>query len=195
MSEEPETPNSSEPVTPETPPVETPPEALTNKPEPEVVAPSEPVTVDTLVIPEGLEVPEAARDKFLEILNGELSPTDRANALLTLQKETLEQAAVAAEDAFGKTQSEWQAEVKADPDVGGDKLQPTLTNIAKLIDEYGNQELRDVFAVTGAGNNVHVIKFLSKLSEQLTESQLAIGSPTASPDSTADKLYPSMKKG
>lgn len=206
MSEENVTPNSIEPVTPTEPETPTEPTSLISDPEqkveekaPETPAEPEPVvplTVDDLTIPEGYEVVEPLRDKFLEILNGDLSPKDRASALLALHKDTIDAAQEAGSTAWNTTQDEWKAEAKADPDVGGAKLQPALANIAKLIDEYGTTELRGVFDLTGAGNNVHVIKFLSKMADQLTEGnhltpRLPGGDLTA--EQKAQRMYPSMK--
>lgn len=163
------------------------------KPEPVVV---EPVTADALKIPEGLTIPDENKTEFLEILNGDLSPSDRANALIALQAKVMEKAQETDSTAWTKMQEDWQGEVKSDPDVGGAKLQPTLTNIGKLIDEYGSSELRDVFDLTGAGNNVHVIKFLNKIAGKLTEGGHEVGKPVQAVDTEAAKaarMFPSMK--
>jgi hypothetical protein len=38
----------------------------------------------------------------------------------------------------GNVQTEWKDAVKADPELVVRKLQPTLANIRKLLDEFGN---------------------------------------------------------
>lgn len=183
-----ETPPTETPPT-ETPPVEEPP---AEEPAAEIV----PLTVDDIKIPEGYEVIEPLRDKFLETMNdASLSPQERASALLALHKETIDAAQETDSKAWSDMQETWKEEAKT---VLGDKLQPTITNIAKLIDEYGSDDLRDAFNFTGAGNNVHVIQFLGKIAEQLTEGTHDAGRPStalSSEEERAQRLYPSMKKG
>lgn len=161
-------------------------------------APLEPLAVESLTLPEGMEFPEGTSEKFLEILNGEQSPQDRANALLALYGEQMRNAQEADSKAWDNMQDEWKKEVKADSDIGGDKLQPTLNNIGKLVNEFGTDELKQVFDSTGAGNNIHVIKFLNKIAGALTEGNFFKSStpPTGgnSEEEKARRLYPSMNK-
>lgn len=165
-----------------------------NKPADPPEPPPEPLTVDKLTIPEGFEVQPELSAKFLEILNGDASPLDRANALLALHGETLNAASEASSKAWDDMQTEWKDEVKADPTVGGAKLQPTLNNIGKLINEFGNDELRSVFDTTGAGNNVHMVKFLNTIAEKLTEGNFFTASAPSGgsdADATAKRMFPS----
>jgi hypothetical protein len=166
----------------------------TPEPEPEPVVP---LTLEALKIPEGFEVQPELAGNFLEILNDDkLSPTDRANALLELHGKTIAEASEASSKAFDQMQTEWKDEVKADPTVGGDKLQPTLDNVRKLLDEFGSQDLKNVFDLTGAGNNVHMIKFLNVMADKLTEGKFfKAGTPAQGdgPDAAAKRLFPSMK--
>jgi hypothetical protein len=166
-------------------------------PEPEPT-PVEPLTVEQLTLPEGFELQPELSNKFIEILNdSELSPQDRANALLALHSETLTTASEAGSKAWDDMQTEWKDAAKADPDIGGAKLQPTLTNIGKLLDEFGDKEVRDVFDLTGAGNNVHMIKFLNKIADKLTEGNFfTAGNPAGGgddPNAAARRMFPSMK--
>lgn len=164
------------------------------KEEPPVV---EPLTTEQLVLPEGFEASPELTGKFVEIINGDQSPVDKANALLALHGETLTAASEASSKAWDDMQTEWKDAAKADPDIGGAKLQPALTGIGKLVDEFGSPELRNVFSLTGAGNNVHMIKFLDKIANVLTEGNFFKASnPSASandPDAAAKRMFPSMK--
>lgn len=157
----------------------------------------EPLTVEKLLVPEGFELQPEMANEFLEILNGDQSPEDRANALLALHSKTLTAASEASSEAWDSMQEEWKNEVKADPDVGGTKLQTTLTNIGKLVDEFGDDQLKPLFATTGAGNNIHMIKFLNKIANVLTEGNFfKAGTPGGQddPDAAAKRLFPSATK-
>lgn len=152
------------------------------------------MTVEQLKVPEGFELQPELATKFLEVLNGEQSPEERANALLALHGETLNAASEASSKAWDDMQTEWKDAVKADPDVGGEKLQPTLNNIGKLLDEFGDKELRAVFDTTGAGNNLHMVKFLNTVADKLTEGGFfrAVTPPgTNDPYAGAKRMFPS----
>lgn len=162
-------------------------------PEPE---PVEPLKLEDVTVPEGFELQPEMANKFLEILNGDMAPKDRANALIALHGETMSAASEASSKAWEDMQTEWKDEAKADPDIGGAKLQPTLTNIGKLIDEFGDEKVRGVFDLTGAGNNPHMIKFLGKIADKLTEGNFFKASSPSNaddPNAAAKRLFPSMK--
>ena len=188
MSEELETPPVETPIenTIETPPAET-------ETETETPATSEPLTFDQITLPEGVEIDNDLATRFIDILNNEATPQERAQALVDLQLETLRNASEANSQQWVATQEQWQNEVRTDPTIGGANLQPTLDRVNSLVTEYGTPALAEVFALTGAGNHVEVIKFLNNLATQLTEGEPVKGVPANIAESAAQKLFPSMK--
>lgn len=156
-----------------------------------------PLTSADFKLPEGAVLQDSVRDEFLGVLNNkELTPAAQAQALVDLQAKVSKEASEAGSQAWTDMQTQWQTEVKNDPDVGGAKLDTNLAGIGKLIDTYGSNELRAVMDLTGAGNNVHVVKFLANVAKQLTEgAPVSGGTPTTTEESLASILYPTMKKG
>lgn len=152
------------------------------------------LTVESLALPEGFVLDETIAPEFISVANElKLSP-EQANKLIELHAKTQQQALEADSSAWDATQKEWKDAVQNDPDIGGVKLQPALTNIGKLIDEYGSKEFREIMDLTGAGNNVHFVKFLAKIADKLTEPGPTQGSPKPHGDLTAaQRLFPSMK--
>lgn len=150
-----------------------------------------PIAADALTIPDGMQVDDALRDEFLGLLNNrEMTPVEQANALLALQGKALGLASEANSTAWSDMNTTWQTEVRNDPDIGGAKLEPALGRIAQLTKEFGSEELNAVFDLTGAGNNIHVIKFLDKIASAMTEGGHVLGNPqTSNTQSLADKLY------
>jgi len=163
-------------------------EAKTEEPTP---AP-EPITWEALKLPETLTVNEPIQKSFLEIVNKDMTPLERSQALLDLHGQVAKEFSDSATAEWNKIQDEWVAAAKADPDIGGDKLDPALGRISKLVDEFGTPELRAAFDLTGAGNNPHVIKFLHNVALKLTEGGPAGGSPAKGPADLAKTLFPSM---
>lgn len=206
MNVQPETPNSQPQ---ETQPVETPeseapaslvaPTAAESEtpeapaaPEQQEVAPA--LTAEDISFPEGMEVPDDLRDEFLTVMNNtELDPKGRAQALLDLQARAATQASEAASQAFATQQQQWQDEVRNDPELGGAKLDATLNGISRLVDQYGNDEFVQAMALTGAGNNIHVVRFFNAIAQKLNEPGAVGGQPVAQQGDAASRLFPSMK--
>lgn len=166
-------------------------------PEEKEPAPAEeftPLSADDISIPEDLEVSEEFRDEFLGVLNDqEMSPKDRAQALINLQQKVMTQGAEALTRQFDDQQKAWQDEVKSDTKLGGGNFQTHLSKMGKLVEQYGSDDLVQVFAATGAGNNIHVHRFLAKMADVLLEGTPAQGNPTSAEGDRASRMFPSMK--
>lgn len=159
----------------------------------------EPLTAEAITFPEDVVVDEDLRDELLGVLNNaELDSKGRAQALVDLHIKALKEASEKGSQAFMDMQTEWQDKAKAEY---GQKLEPALSNIAKLIDKYGGdaeqtRELRDLFTMTGAGNNVRMIRFLDNIAQQLVvEGRPVPGAPSSAGRTIAQTLYPNQKEG
>jgi hypothetical protein len=146
-------------------------------------------------LPEGFEADPATMTDFLGLMNdAALKPAERAQKLVDLQSKFAQAQAEKAVETWNGLQTQWQEEAKADPEVGGDKLEANLGKISTLINVHGTPELREVMTQTGAGNNVHVIKFLTKIATAMGESLPAPATvPTGGEKTMAQKLFPNMK--
>lgn len=182
----------SQPTTPETPAPA--PETPPAEPAP-AVEPLAPLSFENIKLPEGLTIPDEDRTAVLDIMNDDkLSGADRLQRLVDFQGQVMQRAAEANFKAWTDLQSQWQDAVRADPEIGGDKLQPALGEISKLVDKYGSPELREAMDTTGAGNHPAIVKFLSKVAKDLSEGGPVLGAPSSAKESLADRMYPSMKK-
>jgi hypothetical protein len=166
--------------------------APTGEPKVETAPKAEPLTAEAIQFPEGLVVDDAAKGKFLEIANEFGISKDAANKLVGLQAELAKQASEAGSKLWMDTQKQWQDQVRADQEIGGTKLEENLSHIAKLLNTHGNDEVRQAFDVTGAGNHPAVIKFLVKLGKELGEGTPVSGRPSTAPQDAASILYPNQ---
>lgn len=144
--------------------------------------------------PEGFEVDPAAKSEFIALANEHKISPAAAEALVGLQAKLAKSGADTSTKAWQDMQTTWRGEVQAHPELGGDKLEGVLTNVAKLVDKYGSADFRQVMTLTGAGNNVHVIQFLNSVAKQLVEAAPVTGAPVSSPQTLADSLYNTMSK-
>jgi len=144
-------------------------------------------------MPEGFTVDDAAMTTFLGIVNDQnLDVAGRAQALINLQANLNTQASEAGSRQWNEQQAAWQAEVAADPELGGQNLEKTITNIGQLMSRFGNDDLRRAFDTTGAGNNPHIVKFLNQMHSQLREpAPVNPGGPAggSAPLSLAERIY------
>lgn len=137
--------------------------------------PPAPLTAESITFPEGVEADPTAMEGFLGIMNNqELDRGQLAQALVDLQIETSQQAADAATTAganlWNETQTQWQEQARALPDIGGDNLESTLGTIRDGLKQMGATDATfEALNFTGAGNHPEIIKVLHALTKDLQE--------------------------
>lgn len=154
-------------------------------------------------LPEGITVDEKAMGEFKAIMaDDKLSPKERAQKLVDMHANALKAAAQGPYDLWNRTQAEWQATVKADPEIGGDKFDAMRATISKGITEIAGsaeaaQKIFDAFAYTGAGNQPEIIRAVFRLCKPFTEGGPIDGGKPAAVDKAGKvlaALYPSANQ-
>jgi hypothetical protein len=206
MPNDPVTTPTPEPVAtpPATDPAATPPAA-----EPPKLEGTEPAKVDpaldTRVNPfkvdeikfsaEGVTIDPEMGNAFTAIVNEHGLSRDVVAKLVGLQEKVMLANSEAGSRSWTETQEQWAAEVQKDPELGGQKWPEVQGQIGQLLDTYGSPELREAFDLTGAGNNPHVVRFMSKVAKVLNESGFISANPGGGgAKSAADILYPNQGK-
>lgn len=88
----------------------------------------------------------------------------------------------------------WEAETRADKEIGGAALDANLSLAKKALDAFGSPELNQLLADSGIGNHPSIIKAFIKVGKAISEDTLmpsSARSPSAQ-TSIAQKLYPNM---
>lgn len=169
--------------------------------------PPDPLTAEAIKLPDGTKIDEGIMGKFVELANEHKLSPETAQGLVDLQIEAMNAISEQGNQQWNELQDTWSTEAKADPVIGGDKLDPALGQIAKLIDTFSVNEkgepdkaqadkLREVFDLTGAGNNPTVMRFLSTIAQKL----VVEGGPISGTGGTGERtqaqiLYPNQGKG
>lgn len=91
---------------------------------------------------------------------------------------------------YHKIQAAELEAAKADPEVGGARLQESLGFAAKAMDTYGGQEFRDALAAHGMANNVTMLRFLAKVGRELSGDRFMQGTKPQREETAASILYP-----
>lgn len=91
-------------------------------------------------------------------------------------------------EAWQKTTEQWAADVKADKEIGGDKLTANLSAAQRAFDLFGTPELKEYLEVTGLGNHPDLVKTFVKIGKAMSEDGMVDGSNQGQ-RSAAEVLY------
>jgi hypothetical protein len=120
---------------------------------------------------------------------------EQANRMARLQKDT-----------WDRVTEEWLQEFRDDPEMGGRNQQKTVQRMGALLNQYGQNvgsdleaKAREAFAVTGAGNNPHVLRLFNWMANRLVERPrpvpaLVPRAPTV-PTTRAQRMYRNSGNG
>lgn len=159
----------------------------------------EPLTAEAIKFPENFQVDEPVLNEFLGVMNNaELSPQARAQALVDLQAKVVSEASEKASETYHNLRAQWTEQAKTE---FGERLEPTIGEIGKLIDAYGGtkeqiMEIRDAFALTGAGDNPSIFRLFANLAKELVKEGRPLGGqPAGGARTAAEILFPNQAKG
>lgn len=194
------TPPVTTPATPvETPkPTEGEPSLVNAEARPVAKPEGAPEKYDAFTLPEGYEANEPVLTEASGIFKDLGLSQDQAQKLVDFYSKVSSDAADAGVRLWQETQTAWRDEVKADPVIGGQKLDQVMGTINKAINTIGDAKLisgfREAMNITGAGNNPNFIRAFYALATKLTEGGPVSGRPeTAAPKSAAAAMYPNLK--
>ncbi len=99
--------------------------------------------------------------------------------------------------AFVDLQTKWVSEIKADPEIGGDRLQATIASAARAIDRLAVPGLREALDLTGAGNNPAIVRAFARIGQLISEDRFrpGNGAPPAAAKSPAEVIYGAAPRG
>ena len=142
-------------------------------------------------LPDGLtadaEAMKAATDLFAD---SKLSQ-EQAQKFIDFAASREKATAQAGVRAFVDLQTRWVSEIKADPEIGGSRLQASIASAARAIDRLDVPGLREALDLTGAGNNPAIVKAFARLGQMISEDRFrpGNGAPPNTPRSPAEVIY------
>jgi hypothetical protein len=139
-------------------------------------------------MPEGVALDKTAADEFTAIAKElKLNQADAQKVADVGAKMAQRQA-----EAHLQLVESWVESVKADKEIGGDKLAENLAVARKAIDTFGTPELKDVLNATGFGNHPAVIKAFYKAGMAISGDRFVSGSPKGPETDMAKKMFPNL---
>jgi hypothetical protein len=166
------------------PPEDKPPE---NKLEEENPIPRAPAEYAEFKLPEGVQFDESGMSDFKSFAKEQDLTQEQAQKVLEFGAGQLKEWLSAPYKTWNEMQTKWQAEVKADPEIGGTKFEQSIKD-ASLVFTAGEsnpfvssaeeaQALRQALNTTGAGNNPAMVKLFVKMGRLLSEPGPLSGNP------------------
>jgi len=139
----------------------------------------------TFELPEGVELDAESMDEFKAMAKELKLPKDAAQKMVDLAAKR-EQARI---DAHAKTVADWAESVKADKEIGGDKLAANLAVARKAL-ELAPPEMKDLLNASGLGNHPAIVKWAFAVGKALSEDNFVpAGKPVEASGSMASRLY------
>lgn len=172
------------------------------KPDAAAVDPAAPVEVKPtefteFTLPEGLTAENTALAEFRSEASKLGLSQEQAQALVSKVGGQIAAAQTAATQAWLTMNNDWQAEIKADKEIGGANFEPMKISVARLFDDYvghvntpERKALNQALLLTGAGNNPAIVRAMARIAAAHGEGGHIAGNPAKTPASTADLLYP-----
>lgn len=142
-------------------------------------------------LPEGVTVDADSLRPATELFAETGLSQDQAQKFIDLAMARETAAAHKSVQAFVDLQNQWVSEIKADPDIGGDRLKSSLASANRAIDRLNVPGLREALNFTGAGNHPAIVKAFVRLGQMIAEDRFRPGQ-LARPDvprSPAEVIY------
>ncbi len=162
-----------------------------NKPAPEPMKPED----YKLELPEGITADDPLLTAFLEGAAKGGMDNESVQAVVSALGPKLAEQLQAPVKAWTTLNETWQAEVKADPVIGGANLPATIKTVADAISLVSTPEeaqaAREALTMTGAGNNPAIVRLMHRMASRLVEKGAVQGNSPAESRSAAAVLYPS----
>lgn len=182
------TPAASEPktlLTDDKPPVtDKPADAKPDEKKPDEAKPAGAPEKYDFKAPEGKEYDPQLLDSFAEAARDADMSQEAAQKFIDKMAPVL---ATRQAEQYAEVQKQWVDEVKADKDIGGEKLGENLSYAKKFLNTFDTDgQLLKLLDSTGFGNNPHIVRTLIRAGKALSEDTFVAGQkPTGSKDAAA----------
>ncbi|EFN8927583.1 TPA: peptidase [Enterobacter kobei] len=138
---------------------------------------------------EGQELDTAALEQFEPIARELNLSNEQAQKMVDLYgTKILPMVQQQQAEAWQKTTEQWAADVKADKEIGGDKLTANLSAAQRALDLFGSPALKEYLEGTGLGNHPELVKTFIKIGKAMSEDGMVDGSNQGQ-RSAAEVLY------
>jgi len=135
--------------------------------------------------PEGVEQLDPQALAVFEPIAKELGLSqEQAQKLVDIYPQIQQQQA----ELWSKQVTDWGEQVKADKEIGGDKLTASVGQAQKALDQFGTPALREYLHTSGLGNHPELVRAFAKVGKMMSEDKIIMPNQGGQ-RSAADILY------
>lgn len=137
---------------------------------------------------EGVELDTEALKDFEPVARDLNLTNEQAQKLVDVYPKILAGVQQRQAEAWQKQTEGWAETVKADKEIGGDKLTANLSAAQRALDQFGTPELKEYLNATGLGNHPDLVKTFVKIGKAMSEDGMVTGKESGQ-RSAAEVLY------
>ena len=137
---------------------------------------------------EGVELDSDALKDFEPVARDLNLTNEQAQKLVDAYPKILAGVQQRQAEAWQKQTEGWAETVKADKEIGGDKLTANLSAAQRALDQFGTPELKEYLNATGLGNHPDLVKTFVKIGKAMSEDGMVTGRESGQ-RSAAEVLY------
>lgn len=133
-------------------------------------------------LPEGISMDADTLDAFKGLAKELNIPQEAAQKLVDLQTKLATKQAEDLQSAVVAQSQKWAAEVRNDPELGGENYDKSVASAIKVIQAFGDPALTELLNDSGLGNNPALFRFCHRISAAISEDKFVMpGSQTNAP--------------
>ena len=133
-------------------------------------------------LPEGIDMDAGTLDAFKGLAKELNIPQEAAQKLIDLQTTMVAKQADEYQKAVVAQGQKWAAEVKSDPELGGENYDKSVASAIKVIQSFGDPALTELLNDSGLGNHPALFKFCHRISAAISEDKFVMpGSQSNAP--------------
>ncbi|HCB1653157.1 TPA: peptidase [Citrobacter farmeri] len=139
---------------------------------------------------EGVELDTEALRDFEPVARDLNLTNEQAQKLVDVYPKILAGVQQRQVEAWQQTTEQWAADVKADKEIGGDKLPSNLSAAQRALDQFGTPELKTYLNDTGLGNHPDLVKAFVKIGKAMSEDKVLSGGHDSGGSDLVSAFYP-----
>lgn len=143
-------------------------------------------------MPEGSPLDPSELDKIAAFARGRGLSNEQAQALLDQRHEGAAELSRRQTDQLQQIRSQWEQQVRDDPELGGEQFDATLKRTKLVMDRFAPEgsKMREILNETGYGNHPEFVRFVAAIGKAMSEDR-PFGGPSGgdAPRSPEEVLY------
>lgn len=158
---------------------------------------AEPVEYKDLKLPEGTTADDPLVEAFVATASEKGIPQEMAETLISAMAPKVQEMLRAPQEAWKTITNEWQAQVKADPEVGGANFAAMQTTVARFLSNpaFCDPGLAEAMNMTGFGNHPAAVRSFFRIAKVLTEGgPVSPGNASPSKPAPWEVMFPNSKE-